>query len=73
MAKVICARTECKYNKDGICKAKEVKLRAWHINTVHEGFKRMEECLTYEESEEYKITQSIVNQFLTIKNEQKGK
>lgn len=54
MAKVICACGECKHNKNNICKAKEVKIRSWRINTVYHGIKRMEECLTHEKSEEFK-------------------
>lgn len=61
MPKVLCPRIECKHCKDETCKAKEVEIRAWHINTVYEGFKRMEECLTFEESEEYKEIQGIIN------------
>ena len=61
MAKVICACAECKHNKNNICKAKEVKIRSWKINTVNYGMKRMEECLTYEISEEFKELQKLLN------------
>lgn len=55
MPKVICAHAECKHNKNNVCKAKEINVGAWLIHTVHHGVKRMEECKTYEESEEYKF------------------
>ena len=61
MAKVVCACAECKHNKNNICKAKEVKIRSWKINTVNYGMKRMEECLTYEMSEEFKELQKLLN------------
>ena len=71
MAKVICPRTECKHNNNNTCKAKEVKIRAYHIHTMYQGFKRMEECLTFEETEEYKLIQNKLDEFLT-KNIRKG-
>ena len=61
MAKVYCARAECKYNNKNTCKAKEINLRAWHINTVNEGFKQMEECRTFEMSEEAKKIKELIN------------
>lgn len=67
MPKVICGHTECKHNKNKVCKAKEINLGAWLINTVHYGMKRMEECITYEESEEYKEIQKILNSFMSQK------
>lgn len=54
MSKVFCARTECKHNKKNLCKAKNINLRAWQINTVNYGMKRMDECRTFEMSEEFK-------------------
>ena len=67
MAKVYCARAECKYNKKNTCKAKEINLRAWHINTVYEGFKQMEECRTFEMSEEAKKIEKIINNEMGVK------
>lgn len=61
MTRVLCACGECKYNKNNICKAKEVKIRSWKINTVNYGMKRMEECITYELSDEFKEIQKILN------------
>jgi hypothetical protein len=55
MSKVWCARTECKHlNQKGFCGKKEISIRAWEINTVNYGKKRMEECLCYEPSEDWK-------------------
>ena len=62
MPKVLCPRIECKHNKNETCKAKEVNIRAWHINTVYEGFKRMEECMTFEMSEEFKEIMELIEE-----------
>jgi hypothetical protein len=51
MSKVICAAVECKYNKNSICKAKQINLTAGNIATVHEGRQDMWRCKMYELSE----------------------
>lgn len=51
MSKVICAAVECKYNKNSICKAKEINLSAGNIATVHEGRQDIWRCKMYELSE----------------------
>lgn len=60
MAKVFCACGECKHNEKNVCKAKEIELRSWKINTVNYGMKRMEECKTYEPSVEFKRIQEAI-------------
>lgn len=50
MAKVWCAENECKYNDRNLCKAKEINLAAGHMHTVHEGFRPVWTCRTFEES-----------------------
>lgn len=62
MPKIVCARFECKHNKGNVCKAKKVVLRSWGINTVHQGFKKMEECKTFEPSEEFLQIQKIISE-----------
>ena len=60
MAKVYCACGECKHNKNNVCKATEISLRSWNINTVNYGMKRMEECRTYAMSKEFKEIQKAL-------------
>ena len=62
MSKVVCACVECKHNKKSVCRAKEINIRSWNIHTVNYGMKRMEECLTYEMSEEFKEIEKAVKQ-----------
>lgn len=73
MSKVFCARAECKHNKGNICKAKEVKIRAWEIDTVNYGMKRMDECLTYEMSEEFKEIKASLDEFFQEQSQVKCK
>lgn len=52
MPKLVCATLECKYNKNNRCTAKEISLSDGHIHTVHQGYKQVWECKTYEMSAE---------------------
>jgi hypothetical protein len=70
MSKVFCACVECKHNKKNICKAKEINLRSWNIHTVYEGIKRMEECLTFEKSEEFQKIEQELRKAGVIPNDQ---
>lgn len=54
MSKVVCAALECKYNKNNRCTASSVSLSDGHIHTVHQGYKQIWECKTFEISEEDK-------------------
>lgn len=54
MVKVYCADTTCKYNKEGICKNKEIHLNYECINTVNQGRREFNTCKDKVESEEYK-------------------
>lgn len=51
MSKVICAAVECKYNKNAICKKREINLAAGNISTVHEGRQDVWRCKMYELSD----------------------
>lgn len=48
MAKVWCAAIECRHNKNNQCRSKEINLTEGHIHTVHQGFKQVWGCRTYE-------------------------
>lgn len=52
MAKLYCARIECKYNENQKCKAKTVNLGSWYGNTINEGYQEFSRCRTYEDSED---------------------
>ena len=54
MPKVWCAETECEHNKGNQCRAKEINLSAGRIHTVHEGFRQVWTCRTFQMKEEYK-------------------
>jgi len=55
MAKLYCARIECKYNgKNYKCTAQKVNLISWYGKTVNEGYREFLVCGNYEESEETK-------------------
>lgn len=60
MTKVLCPAAECIHYKSGRCSAKEVPLRQWIINTVHEGQKTMWECKSYEISDRWKELEKII-------------
>lgn len=51
MSKVICAAIECKHNKNGVCKKKELNFAAGNIATVHEGRQDVWWCRMYELSD----------------------
>ena len=61
MAKVFCASSECIHNKSGLCRSKGIYLADKHMHTVHEGFKHLHLCKTYEESEESKKLTKFIN------------
>lgn len=68
MTKVLCASIECKHNKDGKCRAPYISISDGHINTVHQGYKHIHECRTYEQSEESKaVEKSLKKYFATPK------
>lgn len=52
MAKVWCAEIECEYNRENICRAKEINISAGHLHTKHQGFIHHWECRTFKMSEE---------------------
>ena len=54
MPKVWCATLECKHNEGNKCRAKSINLSDGHIHTVHQGFKHIHECRTYEMSDRAK-------------------
>lgn len=60
MPKIWCAAIECKHNKGNQCRAKEVNLTEGHLHTVHQGFKQVWGCRTYEESEDYKALRKMI-------------
>ena len=62
MSKVICAAVECKYNKNSICKAKEINLSAGNIATVHEGRQDVWRCKMYELSDFSKEIRKLVEE-----------
>ena len=63
MIKVICASIDCEYNHNKKCTAKEIKLNDGHIHTVHQGFKHIHECKTYEKSEYSKELEKFLEEF----------
>lgn len=50
MARVYCAAVECKFNDGNICIAKSINLSEGHVHTVHQGFKQVWTCRSYEMS-----------------------
>ena len=63
MSKVYCASIDCEYNYLNVCNAEEITLNDGHIHTVHQGFKHIHECKTYEESEYYKELKQALEDF----------
>lgn len=61
MAKVFCSSSECVHNKSGLCISKGIFLADKHMHTVHEGFKHMHLCKTYEECKESKEMREFIN------------
>lgn len=51
MSKVVCACIECKHNKNGICKKKEINLANGNIATVYEGRQNVWWCRMFELSD----------------------
>jgi hypothetical protein len=69
MLKVMCAEIECKHYSDKGCKAKEINLSTSHMHTVHEGFRHVWTCRTYEMSEESKQIHQQLQDFFKKKGE----
>ena len=65
MTKIICAKTECKYNKKCQCSAKEINLTAHSIVTLYNDRQDFNICLTFEESEESKELRKKFMKFLS--------
>lgn len=60
MSKIKCLSTECKYNKNDRCTAKEVSFIWKSVMTVHDGRLECWICRQYEMSDEMKrISDSI--------------
>jgi hypothetical protein len=64
MTKVWCATIECEHNKNNRCAASEINLSDGHIHTVHQGFKQVWECRTYNMSKESKQLEDRINEWL---------
>lgn len=54
MPKVWCAQIECRHNAGNRCKAPEINLSAGRVHTVHQGFKQIWECRSFEMSDSAK-------------------
>lgn len=67
MPKLVCAAIECRFNKDNLCKSGTVRLSDGHIHTVHQGYKQIWECKTYEISSEAKQISEELKSFLSGK------
>lgn len=67
MPKVWCASIECKYNKGNRCYAKSINLSDGHINTVHQGYKHIHECRTYEMSDRAKTLEKTLKEYFVLK------
>ena len=67
MTKVMCAEIECKHYSDKGCKAEEINISAGHMHTVHEGFRHVWTCKTYEMSEESKQIHEQLHEFFKKK------
>ena len=60
MPKVWCATIECKHNKGNQCRAKSVNFSDGHIHTVHQGYKQVWYCRTYEMSKKAKTLEKML-------------
>lgn len=67
MARVWCAAIECANNKNNRCTASEINLAEGHIHTVHQGFKQVWECRTYNMSKESKQLEDKIKEWLKPK------
>lgn len=67
MPKVCCATLECKHNKDYKCRASSISLSDGHIHTVHQGYKHIHECRTYEKSESAKALEKELQGYFGAK------
>ena len=72
MAKVWCAAIECTNNKDNMCTAAEINLTEGHIHTVHQGFKQVWGCRTYNVTDQYKQLEDSIKEFYRTYGERKG-
>ena len=64
MPKVWCSAIECENNKNNRCKAAEINLAEGYIHTVHQGFKKVWECKTYNMSKESKQLEDKIKEWL---------
>lgn len=64
MAKVWCAEIDCEHNKNNQCKAKEINLSAGYMHTVHEGFRQVWTCRTFQMDERDKEPYTAFNLFV---------
>lgn len=69
MPKVWCATLECKHNKGNQCRAKSINLSDGHIHTVHQGFKHIHKCRTYEMSGRAKTLEKMLQGYFGEKEE----
>lgn len=60
MAKVWCASIECKHNKNNQCKAKEINISDGYIHTVHQGYKQIWLCRSFDMSESAKEIEQVL-------------
>ncbi len=66
MPKVWCATLECKHNKGNQCRAKSINLSDGHIHTVHQGYKHIHECRTYEMSDRAKTLEKMLKGYFGV-------
>lgn len=64
MAKVWCAQIECEHNKGNRCRASEINLSCGSIHTVHQGFKQVWECRSFQMGDESKRLYDELKRFL---------
>ena len=72
MPKVWCATLECKHNRGNQCRAKSINLSDGHIHTVHQGFKHIHECCTYENSEQWETLKRLMEGCFSVKGGNDG-
>ena len=63
MAKILCSSIECKHNSENQCRAKSINLSVGYVHTLHQGYMQHWICRTYEQSEEAKKIQEVINRF----------
>ena len=69
MPKIVCARIECKFCQNFVCKARAVRMDDWAGETLYNGRQQFLVCNTYEKSESARDIELLVRSIFHTKGE----